>query len=64
MSAWQFIVKWFVLIFLVILVARTELGNRIVYWALWLMLLLVLVTHSQDFANVLTPEAAAPPPKK
>lgn len=55
MNAWQFFVKWAVLILLVLVIAKTDLGRRVVYYLMWLAVLLLVVTHPQDIANVLNP---------
>lgn len=58
-TAWQFFAKWVALLFLVMMLARTQLGYRAVYYGLWLMVVFVLVTHSQDVANVFNPQPPA-----
>lgn len=58
-SAWQWFVKWAVLGLILLAIARTDLGHRLVYYALWLMVALLVVTHPQDIANVLNPTAGS-----
>lgn len=58
-NAWQFFVKWAVLILLVIVIAKTEIGNRLVYYSLWLIVLLLVVTHASDISNVLNPTSTS-----
>lgn len=55
MNAWQFFAKWAAIILLLVVIAKTEIGNRILYYAIWLIILYLLVTHPQDISNVLNP---------
>ena len=60
MNAWQFFVKWAVLIILLLVIAKTDLGRRFVYYGMWLAVLLLIVTHPSDIANVLNPTSSTP----
>lgn len=55
MAAWKFFAKWAVIILLLAVIARTQLGNRVLYYGVWLIILFLAVTHPQEIADVLNP---------
>jgi len=57
MSAWQFFVKWAVMILLLVVIARTRTGHQLLYYAMFLVVLILVVTHSSDIQSVLQPGA-------
>ena len=48
-----FMMKWGVLITLVLVMTKTDIGRRIVIYFLWLTVLLVLLSNAKDFADIL-----------
>lgn len=48
MSGFAFIVKWAMLVLLLIVLAKNEIGNRLIYYFLWLSVLILLVTHASE----------------
>lgn len=47
----HFLVKWSILIIIVLTIARTTMGRKIVSIGLWLIVLLLVVTHGKDIAG-------------
>lgn len=54
-AAYNWLVAWVVLLIIMALIIRTNLGYRIVYYALALTLLFLLVTNAQWIAAALSP---------
>lgn len=52
-QAFTFIVGWLVIIFMLIVLTKTEIGHRIVYYMLWLGILFLFVTQYKFFTNIL-----------
>ena len=57
-QAFTFIIGWIVIIFGLIVVSKTAVGHRIVYYTLWLGVLFLFVTQYKFFTNLLTNGAA------
>jgi hypothetical protein len=48
---------WVIMILLLVMIAKTKAGRTIVYYLLWLSVLLLLVTHADELASLVNPEA-------
>lgn len=59
-GALAWITKWAVLILLVIVIARTEIGNRLIYYMLWLSVLLLVVTNADAISSIITGTSSTP----
>lgn len=53
MGAFTWLASWMIMIFILIGLAQTEWGKRIVYYVAWLSLLFLIVTHSNEFTALL-----------
>lgn len=60
-SSMQWLLAWAVLITVLALLAQTEVGYVAIYYALALMILVLLVTQYKWFANVLAPFTSLQP---
>lgn len=54
-SLFQWILAWGVILIVLGLVNRTDLGHRLIYYMLWLMLIFLLATQYRFFAFALSP---------
>lgn len=54
-STYQWVLAWVALIGLLALASRTETGHTLIYYALVLILLILLVTQYQFIASALAP---------
>ena len=52
-GAFKWLATWIVFIALLSILARTSWGKGIVYWALWLLVLLLLVTHADELTSII-----------
>lgn len=49
----KFILAWVVMIVGLIMVGKTAIGQKLLYWAFWLVVLLLVVAHGPDIAGLL-----------
>lgn len=54
-SAFQWLVSWIAILLIVGLLARSNWGKPIVYYFLWMMVLILILTHASDFAALINP---------
>lgn len=52
MSAFNWMAGWFLFILILIALAHTQVGEPIVYYLLWLMIILLLVSHYKEINTV------------
>lgn len=72
-NAFTWLVSWLMMLLLLLTLAQTEWGKRIVYYVAWLSVVLLIVTHSSELtslfggftqdalSNVEKPVSAPPP---
>lgn len=48
---------WILFILLLIILSKTTWGKTLVYYALWLLVLLLFVTHSEELNGLFNPQA-------
>ncbi|MGH9637580.1 MAG: hypothetical protein ACRD72_22325 [Candidatus Angelobacter sp.] len=53
--ALKFIIGWIVIIMLLVIVAKTELGHKLVYYFLWLAFASLVVVNYKFFQSLFTP---------
>ena len=53
-SAVGWFAQWLAILLIVFLLARTIWGKPIVYYFIWLAIVLLVLGHSQDFADILS----------
>lgn len=53
-SALQWMATWIVILSIVALLAKTSWGRPIVYYVTWLAVLLLVLGHASDFANLIS----------
>ena len=51
-GAFVWIMTWIIAIALLILLAQSRWGKTIVYYALWLLVALLLVTHASELTSL------------
>ena len=56
-GAFVWIVTWLVMIAVLVALASTRWGKTLVYYALWLMLVLLIVTHGSELASLINVQA-------
>lgn len=59
-TALQFFVAWGIIIGSLFGLSRFDAGKRITYYALWLAIVLVLVTHADNFIALVRPSGIFP----
>lgn len=59
-SALQFFVAWGLIIGSLFGLSRFDAGKRVTYYALWLAIVLVLVTHAENFIALIRPSGIFP----
>jgi hypothetical protein len=47
------LLAWLLMGLLLYTLSRTQPGHVIIYWTAWLLVLLLLVTHSQQISSIL-----------
>ena len=52
-GAFRWIATWIIFIALIAIFARTSWGKGISYWALWLLVVLLIVTHADELTSVI-----------
>lgn len=60
-ATFRFLLAWGIVLVLLGLANRTRLGHVLIYYTLSLMILFLVLTQYQWFANVLQPAAFSPP---
>ena len=58
-GAMKWITTWVVMISLLFILAGTSWGSGIVYYALWLMVALLMVTHADDLTSLIDVKSLA-----
>lgn len=48
----KFLSTWAIMILLLVLLAKTSWGKTVVYWLLWLAVVLLIVTHSEELTSL------------
>lgn len=56
-SALGWLASWVAILGIVALLARTSWGKPIVYYTMWLAIAVLILTHSQDFTDILAGKA-------
>lgn len=56
-GAFVWIMTWVIFIALFVIVAQSRMGKTIVYYALWLLVALLLVTHTQELSTLMNVNA-------
>lgn len=51
-NAFTWLVSWLMMILLLVTLAQTEWGKRIVYYVAWLSVVLLIVTHSAELTSL------------
>lgn len=51
-SVFNFLVGWILIIVILVVIAKTELGNRLIYYVLWLAALILVLTNASFFQKV------------
>ena len=59
MSAFQFLTAWLLMIAMLAMLSSTEWGKSIVYYLLWLAVVLLLVTHTEELKSLMPTAAYA-----
>lgn len=59
-SALSFFVAWGIILGTLFGFSRNDAGKRITYYTLWLMIVLVLVTHADNFIALVRPSGIFP----
>lgn len=52
-GAFKWIATWIIFIALLAVFAQTTWGKGITYWALWLLVVLLLVTHADELTSII-----------
>jgi hypothetical protein len=52
-SAVGWFAQWLAILLIVFLLAKSNWGRPIVYYMIWLAIVLLVLGHSQDFADIL-----------
>lgn len=52
MSAFTWLATWVIFLTVLIFFASTEWGKGIAYWSLWLLVVLLLVTHADELVSL------------
>jgi hypothetical protein len=53
----KFLTTWIVMIGFLVWLNRSTWGKPVLYWLLWLAFLLLLVTHADELASLVNPQA-------
>jgi len=56
-GAFTFLVTWLIMIAVLVALAGTRWGKTIVYYVLWLMVVLLVVTHGKELASLINVQA-------
>lgn len=59
-SAFAWLASWLVMILVLVALAQTEWGKRLVYYLAWLAVLFLVVTHFGDFSSLFGNFASEP----
>jgi hypothetical protein len=51
-NAFNFLAAWLLFILIIVALAQTEIGKKIVYYVLWLGVVFVLVSHSDEITSI------------
>lgn len=57
-TIFSFLLGWSVLIVILIAISKTTLGNRAIYYVLWLSAVILVVTNASFFVNLYGPGTA------
>ncbi len=58
-TALQWLTAWVAILLLVVLLARSSWGKPLVYYALWLAVVFLALTHASDIATLWNPAQLA-----
>lgn len=52
-SVMGWLVAWFLMFMLLFVLAKTRAGHTVIYYTAWLLVLLLIVTHSGKISSIL-----------